>query len=119
MIAVNKFSTDMSVENTCKEIEKMIPIVLENDCKPKKSKRNGNGCKDIIYFPARRYMFTDDLMDDLSITVKKINSSLTHVRLQFDDAIIKDPANWRFHALNMAYIKLRGALSDLFNNKEE
>ncbi len=114
MIAIDKFSTDMSVENSCKEIEKMIPIVL-GECKPKKSKVG----KDIVYFPARRYMFTDDMMDDLSITVRKINNSLTHIKLEFGDNVLKDKTNWRFHALNMAYIRLRNALSEIFNNEEE
>ena len=68
-----KFSTNKSVDVVCKEIEQMIPCVLGT--KPKKEKRD----KEIVYYPARKFLGTDDMMDDVSIVVRKVNNSLTNI----------------------------------------
>ena len=71
-----KFNTNKSVEVVCKEIEQMIPCVLGT--KPNKEKRD----TETVYYPSRRFMGTDDNMDDICIVVRKVNNSLTNIRLE-------------------------------------
>lgn len=103
----SKFNTSKSVDTVCKEIEQMIPCVLGT--KPNKEKRD----KEIVYYPARRFMGTDDNMDDICIIVRKINNSLTNVRLENSEYHEKNE-NWRVPAIRKAYITLENVLSQMF-----
>ena len=111
-----KLSTNKSVETVCKEIEKMIPCVLGT--KPNKTKED----KAVVYYPARRFLGTDDVMDDVCIVVRKVNNSLTSIkledseRLKNTDPLIKDifGENWRLPAINKAYKTLENVLSQMF-----
>lgn len=74
---VLKLSAKKRVEEVCKEIEEMIPCVLGT--KPNKKKVE----KDIVYYPARGYAGIDSgLMDDIRIVVRKVNNSLTSIKLE-------------------------------------
>lgn len=103
----SKFNTSKSVDTVCKEIEQMIPCVLGT--KPNKEKRD----KEIVYYPARRFMGTDDNMDDICIIVRKVNNSLTNVRLENSEYHEKNE-NWRVPAIRKAYITLENVLSQMF-----
>lgn len=113
---VLKLNTQKSVDDVCKEIERMIPCVLGT--KPNKVKEE----KAIIYYPARRFMGTDDLMDDVRITVRKVNNSLVSIklenseRLKNTDPLIKEifGDNWRLTAIEKAYNVLFSVLSQMF-----
>lgn len=107
-----KFSTNKSVDVVCKEIEQMIPCVLGT--KPKKEKRD----KEIVYYPARRFLGTDDMMDDVSIVIRKVNNSLTNVKLEYSEYFEKECSsfglNWRVPALRKAYSTLENVLGQMF-----
>ena len=102
-----KFNTSKSVDEVCKEIEQMIPCVLGT--KPNKEKRD----KETIYYPARRFMGTDDNMDDVYIIVRKVNNSLTNIRLE-NSEYHEQNGNWRFPAIRKAYNKLENVLGQMF-----
>lgn len=111
-----KFSTHKSVEEACKEIEKMIPCVLGT--KPNKAKEDDA----IIYYPARRFAGEDDLMDDVRIVVRKVNNSLTSIKLEdLEDLKNTDPIfvglfgeNRRLPMLEKAYEVLSNVLLQMF-----
>ena len=103
----NKFNTSKSVDTVCKEIEQMIPCVLGT--KPNKEKRN----KETVYYPARRFMGTDDNMDDVCIIVRKVNNSLTNIRLE-NSEYHEQNGNWRVLAIRKAYITLENVLGQMF-----
>lgn len=107
-----KWNTSKTVEEVCKEIEKMIPHVLGT--KPKKEKVD----KTIVYYPARGFLFTDDMMDDVSITVRKVNNSLTNIRLENSEYFEKELStfgeNWRCPALRKAYNTLENVLNQMY-----
>lgn len=114
-----KFSTTKNVDETCKELEQLIRTVLGTN--PNRSKQD----KTIVYHPARKYWGTDDLMDDISIIVRKVNNSLTNITLEDDEmsrkavkingvVITEQDANWRSDALKRAYSKLEAALNDMY-----
>ena len=102
-----KFATSKSVDVVCKEIEQMIPCVLGT--KPNKEKRD----KETIYYPARRFMGTDDNMDDICIIVRKVNNSLTNIRLE-NSEYLEHNENWRAPAITKAYSKLENVLGQMF-----
>ena len=102
-----KFNTNESVDVVCKKLEQMIPSVLGT--KPNKKKVD----KEIIYYPARRYMNTDDMMDDVRIIVRKVNNSLTNIRLE-DSEYHEKNENWRAIALRFAYDTLKRVLGQMF-----
>lgn len=118
---VVKLSTSKSIEDVCKEIEKMIPCVLGT--KPNKTKED----KAIIYYPARQFLGTDDLMDDVRIVARKVNNSLTSIKLE-DSEHLKNVSpfikeifgeNWRLPAINKAYKTLENVLSQMFPKQSE
>ena len=102
-----KFNTRKSVDTVCKEIEQMIPCVLGT--KPNKEKRD----KETVYYPARRFMGTDDNMDDVCIIVRKVNNSLTNIRLE-NSEYHEQNENWRVFAIRKAYITLENVLGQMF-----
>ena len=102
-----KFSTNKSVDVVCKEIEQMITCVLGT--KPNKEKRD----KQTVYFPARRFIDTDDNMDDICIIVRKVNNSLTNIRLE-NSEYHEQNENWRAPAIRIAYSKLENALAQMY-----
>lgn len=102
-----KFATSKSVDVVCKEIEQMIPCVLGT--KPNKEKRD----KETVYYPARRFMGTDDNMDDVCIIVRKVNNSLTNIRLE-NSEYHEQNENWRVPAIRKAYSKLESVLGQMF-----
>lgn len=102
-----KFSTEKSVEIVCKEIEEMIPCVLGT--KPNKEKDD----KAIIFYPARRFMGTDNNMDDVRIIVRKVNNTLTNIRLE-NTEYHETNENWRAPAVKKAYSTLEKILSQMF-----
>lgn len=102
-----KFATSKSVDTVCKEIEQMIPCVLGT--KPNKEKRD----KETVYYPARRFMCADDDMDDIRIIVRKVNNSLTNIRLE-DSERHEQNENWRANAIRKAYSTLENILSQMF-----
>lgn len=118
---MDKMSTKKSVEEVCKEIDEMIPCVLGT--KPNKNKVD----KSIIYYPARRFLGTDDLMDDISIIVRKVNNHLTSIKLEDSERLKKpDPLikeifgeNWRLFAINKAYETLSNVLRQMFPKETE
>lgn len=85
----------------------MIPNVLGT--KPNKQKVD----KEIVYYPARRFLGTDDNMDDIRIIVRKVNNSLTNIRLENSEYHEKYK-NWRVPALRKAYSKLENVLGYMF-----
>lgn len=111
-----KLSTQKNMEDTCKEIEKMIPCVLGT-----KTNKMREG-KSVVYYPARRFMGTDDLMDDVRIVVRKVNNSLTSIKLENSERLanpkplIKEMFgdNWRLPAIEKAYKTLSNVLSQMF-----
>lgn len=114
-----KFNTNKSVDAVCKEIEQMISDVLETH--HNKTKKD----KAIVYYPARRYMGTDDAMDDITITVRKVNNSTTNICLENSEytfkpimfgGIVAYPAgcNWRCPALTLAYTTLYKVLNQMY-----
>lgn len=102
-----KFNTNKSVDAICNEIEQMISCVL--GAKPNKEKRD----KEIVYYPARRFTGADDNMDDVCIVVRKVNNSLTNIRLE-NSEYHEQNENWRALALRKAYINIENALSQMF-----
>lgn len=102
-----KFNTSKSVDTVCKEIEQMIPCVLGT--KPNKEKRD----KETVYYPARRFMGTDDNMDDVCIIVRKVNNSLTNIRLE-NSEYHEQNGNWRVSAIIKAYSTLENVLDQMF-----
>lgn len=117
---VLKLSAKKSVEEVCKEIEKMIPCVLGTS--PNKTRRE----KAVVYYPARRFMATDDLMDDVRIIVRKVNNSLTSIKLE-DSEKLKNPDplikeifgdNWRLVAIEKSYSALANVLSQMFSESK-
>lgn len=105
-----KFSTSKSVDEVCKELEQMFKDVLGTN--PKKEK----GDKCIIYYPAKRFLGTDDMMQDVSITVRKVNSSLTSIKLEnneYMETCSREP-NWRCHALRKAYSVLNNVMTGMY-----
>lgn len=102
-----KFNTSKSVDIVYKEIEQMIPCVLGT--KPNKEKRD----KETVYYPARRFMGTDDNMDDICIIVRKVNNSLTNIRLE-NSEYHEQNENWRVPAIRKAYRKLENVLGQMF-----
>ena len=103
-----KFSVNKSVDIVCKEIEEMIPCVLGT--KPNKTKED----KTTVYYPARRFMGTDDMMDDVTITVRKVNNSLTSVKLENSEYHEKHGTVLRGHALSKAYHVLEKVMSQMY-----
>lgn len=102
-----KYTTSKSVDVVCKEIEQMIPCVLGT--KPNKEKRD----KETVYYPARRFMGTDDNMDDVCIIVRKVNNSLTNIRLENSEYHDQNE-NWIVPAIIKAYSKLENVLGQMF-----
>ena len=102
-----KFSTNKSVDIVCKEIEEMIICVLGT--KPNKEKKD----KEIVYYPARKFMDTDAYMDDVRIIVRKVNNSLTNIRLENSQWHERNQ-NWRALAIRVAYDKLENVLGQMF-----
>lgn len=85
----------------------MIPCVLGT--KSNKEKRDN----EVAYCPARRFMGTDDDMDDICIVVRKINNSLTNIRLE-NSEYHEQNENWKSPALRRAYSKLENVLGQMF-----
>lgn len=102
-----KFSTNKSVDIVCKEIEQMVHNVLGT--KPKKEKED----KNIIYYPARRFFGTDDMMNDVVIIVRKVNNNLTSIKLE-NSEYYKKLRNWRSPALEKAYNTLEHVLKQMY-----
>lgn len=102
------FTTNKSVDVVCKEIEEMIPCVLGTA--PNKEKY---GVK-IVYYPARKFMCTDENMDDVHIIVRKVNNSLTSIKLENSERQ-KMNETWRAPALIKAYSVLEKVLGQMFN----
>lgn len=115
-----KWNVNKSVDEVCKKIEQMIPDVLGT--KHNKTKED----KAIIYYPARKFMGTDDLMDDVRIIVRKVNNSTTNVCLENSEEIERQVKfegvvlfqagpNWRTPALTKAYEILERVLGQMFS----
>ncbi len=99
----------------------MIPCVLGT--RHNKTKED----KAIVYYPARRFLNTDDLMDDIRIVVRKVNNSLTSIKLE-DSERLKNTSplikeifgeNWRLMAINKAYETLSNVLGQMFPKETE
>lgn len=109
-----KFNTTKNIETVCKEIEEMIPCVLGT--KPNKTKQD----KSIVYYPARRFMGSDDSMDDVKITVRKVNNSQTNIKLEntqyHENECSTLGLNWRVPNLNKAYEKLENVLKQMYKD---
>lgn len=114
---VLKLSVKKSVDDVCKEIENMIPCVLGT--KPNKTKEE----RAIVYYPARGYAGIDDnLMDDIQIVVRKVNNSLTSIKLENSEKsketehFIRQLANrdWELHYFEKAYSTLNRVLFGMF-----
>lgn len=90
----------------------MIPCVLGT--KAKKVRTD----KSIIYYPARKFLGTDDMMDDVTITVRKINNALTNIRLENSEYFEKElntfGENWRCPILRKAYSTLENVLKQMY-----
>lgn len=120
---VLKLSANKTVDEVCKEIEKMIPCVLGT--KPNKTKED----KAIVYYPARRFAGTDDgsAMDDIRIVVRKVNNSMTSIKLldmerrEKIEPIIKEifGENWRTPAIKKAHSALERVLKEMFSKESE
>lgn len=119
---ITKLSTSKSLEKVCKEIEEMIPRVLGTS--PNKAKDG----KAVVYYPARRFGGTDDMMDDVRIVVRKVNNSLVSVKLensermkknQLADPLIQDlfGDNWRLPFLERAYRALDRTLISMYSKE--
>ena len=107
-----KFNTNKTVDTVCKEIEEMIPCVLGT--KPNKEKKD----KETIYYPARKFLGTDDMMYDVRIIVRKVNNSNTNIRLENSEYFEKECStfglNWRVPALRKAYSTLENILGQMY-----
>lgn len=114
-----KFTSNLSIDAVCKRIEEMIPCVLGTA--HNKTKRD----KDIVYYPARGFMFTDDNMDDVTIVVRKVNNTTTSVKLEYSEYTnnnpipsffgVKSEEDWRIAVLEKAYSTLENVLGQMFN----
>ena len=116
-----KFTSPESVDITCKRIEELIRNTLGT--KPNKTKED----KFIIYYPARKFMDTDDDMDDVRIIVTKVNNTTTSIKIEntqyheqhsmFDPGPSDTPIpffNWRTPALIKAYEILEKCLRNMY-----
>ena len=116
---IAKFTSNLSMDAVCKRIEEMIPCVLGTA--HNKTKRD----KDIVYYPARKFMCTDDNMDDVTIVVRKVNNTTTSVKLEYSEYTknnsrhsffgVKSDEDWKIIVLEKAYSKLENVLGIMFN----
>ena len=115
-----KFTSNLSMNDVCKRIEEMIPCVLGTA--HNKTKLD----KDIVYYPARRFMCTDDNMDDVTIVVRKVNNTTTSVKLEYSEytknntipsffGIKAADDGWKITVLEKAYSTLENVLGQMFN----
>lgn len=103
------YSVNDSVDNICRLIESICRDVLET--KAKKEKKD----KAIIYYPARRFMGMDDLMDDVSIIIRTVNSNICSVKLEHTEYLrSKGSISDRLYFLDLAYDKLKHVLDNEF-----
>lgn len=115
---ITKLSTSKSPEKVCKEIEEMIPRVLGTN--PNKTKDG----KVVVYYPARRFGGTDDMMDDVRIVVRKVNNSLTSIKLENSERMKNQPTdplikeifgdNWRLPFLERAHRVLDRCMRSMY-----
>lgn len=114
-----KFNVNKSETEVCREIEQMIMSVLGT--RHNKTKKD----KATVYYPARQFMGTDDLMDDITITVRKVNNSTTNICLENTEETFKPVvfggivaytagSNWRCPALKLAYDTLYKVLNQMY-----
>lgn len=103
------------VDATCKRIEDMIHNTLGT--KPNKTKED----KFIVYYPARKFMGTDDDMDDVRIVVAKVNNATTSIKLENNQYHSKKDIfteifgeNWRKPALTKVYEILEKCLRSMY-----
>ncbi len=107
-----KFSTSKPVSEVCKEIEDLCSQVLRG-VKPEKEKENDNN---IIYYPARRLSVANADMDGVKIMVRKVNNSLTSIKLEDEErlkgSIFKD--NRRYIIPKETYDVLKDAMVERY-----
>ena len=96
-----KFNTNKSFEEVCKELEKFAPCVLGVYLVKRKID------KSIVYCPDSGFWGVTDKLDEVVVTVRKINSSTTHVCVEFhekcarvqNDLVRRSVANKAFNIL--------------------
>ncbi len=76
-----KFSSIRTVHDVCKEIEELCPKVLRG-VKPIKEKKDKTT---YIYYPALKFSFACADMDGVKIIVRKVNNSLTSIKLEDEE----------------------------------
>lgn len=97
------FTTKKIVDVVCEEVEEIITGVL--GVRVKKNKIE----KAIVYYPAQQYAGMDDNMDDVKIIIRKVNNSITSIKLENAEVMAKH-GNFRSFALQRAYEILKSVM---------